>query len=233
MTLPLMPKATAVWLVENTTLTFDQIAQFCGMHPLEIQGIADGDVAPGIIGENPVTKGLISQENLDAAQEDADVPLKLNSEFSVYMKKQEKVKNRYTPVARRQDKPDAIAWLIKNHPDMKDAQIAKLIGTTKQTILAIRNREHWNMNNIRPRDPVLLGLCTQTDLTAIVDKIEKAKAAKAEKKAKKSGSRFAAPASAEEGAPAEAEPSAEAAAEAEPEATADVEEPKESSAGSA
>lgn len=178
MNVPLMPKATAVWLVENTTLTFKQISDFCGMHPLEIQGIADGDVAVGMIGVNPVSKGLISQANLDAAQEDETVPLKLTQAYDSYITAQKKTKSRYTPVARRQDKPDAIAWLVKNHPKITDAQISKLIGTTKSTIASIRNREHWNIQNIRPRDPVLLGLCTQTDLFAAIDKAEKAEGGK-------------------------------------------------------
>lgn len=179
-----MPKATAVWLVENTTLTFEQIAKFCGMHLLEVQGIADGDVATGMIGINPVSKGLISKYNLDAAIKDPKVPLVLETDFNNYATKQKKVKNRYTPVARRQDKPDAIAWLLKNHPTITDAQIAKLIGTTKNTIKAIRDRSHWNMSNIKPRDPVLLGLCTQTGLFAIADKIEAANKLKEEKAAK-------------------------------------------------
>ena len=184
MNLPLMPKATAVWLVENTTLTFEQIANFCGMHILEVQGIADDDVATGIIGQNPVTNGLISQEQLDNAQKDDSIQLRLNSDYNVYINKQKKQKARYTPIARRQDKPDAIAWLLKNHPDITDVQIAKLIGTTKSTISSIRSKEHWNMNNIRPRDPVLLGLCTQTDLHAVVEKIEAEKEAAARKAVK-------------------------------------------------
>ncbi len=178
MNVPLMPKATAVWLVENTTLTFKQISDFCGMHPLEIQGIADGDVAVGMIGVNPVSKGLISQVNLDAAAADETVALKLTQSYDSYITAQKKTKSRYTPVARRQDKPDAIAWLVKNHPKITDAQISKLIGTTKSTIASIRNREHWNIQNIRPRDPVLLGLCTQTDLFAAIDKVEKTDAGK-------------------------------------------------------
>lgn len=187
MNLPLMPKATAVWLVENTTLTFKQISDFCGMHPMEIQGIADGDVAVGMIGISPVTKGQITQENLDTAQKDEKVSLQLIKSFDNYITSQKKVKNRYTPVARRQDKPDAVAWIIKNHPDIKDSQISKLIGTTKSTIESIRSREHWNIQNIRSRDPVLLGLCTQTDLFAIIEKTKKAnEAALVEaKKAKK------------------------------------------------
>ena len=185
MNLPLMPKATAVWLVENTTLTFEQIAAFCGMHPIEVQGIADGDVAAGIMGENPVTRGLIAQETLDAAQEDASVPLKLKSDYSDYMQTQQKTKKRYTPVARRQDKPDAIAWLIKHHPEMSDGQIAKLVGTTKKTITDVRERSHWNIQHIKPRDPVLLGLCTQGELHLAVKRAEKRAEREAKENAKK------------------------------------------------
>lgn len=174
MNLPLMPRATAVWLVENTTLTFGQIAEFCGMHPLEVQGIADGDVAVGIIGQDPVAKGLISEELLEEAQKDASVKLVLNRDFDQYITTKKKQKSRYTPVARRQDKPDAIAWFIKNHPEITDAQISKLIGTTKNTITSIRERAHWNISNIKPRDPVLLGLCTQTALHATIDKAKAA-----------------------------------------------------------
>ncbi len=184
MTLPLMPKATAVWLIENTTLTFNQIAKFCGMHPLEVQGIADGDVAAGVMGEDPVATGQLTQENLKAAIADQEVELELTSNMDTYLKSQQKkTSKRYTPVARRQDKPDAIAWLIKNHPELSESQIAKLIGTTKNTIGAIRNRTHWNINNLRPRDPVLLGLCTQTDLYAAVRKAEAARPPKPEEKA--------------------------------------------------
>jgi len=174
MNLPLMPKATAVWLVENTTLTFKQISEFCGMHPMEIQGIADGDVAVGMIGVSPVSKGQITQENLDEAEKDEKVELKLTQSYDSYITSQKKVKNRYTPVARRQDKPDAVSWIIKNHPTIKDTQISKLIGTTKSTIQSIRSREHWNIQNIHPRDPVLLGLCTQTALFAVIEKTKKA-----------------------------------------------------------
>jgi hypothetical protein len=172
MNLPLMPKATAVWLVENTTLTFEQISEFCGMHPLEVQGIADGDVANNVVGSNPMTAGQLTQECLDLSQADESVKLTLKSEMSLYITSQKKRKSRYTPVARRQDKPDAIAWLVKQHPEISDAQVSKLIGTTKSTIASIRDRSHWNIQTIKPRDPVLLGLCTQTALHAIIAKIE-------------------------------------------------------------
>lgn len=163
MTLPLMPKATAVWLVENTALTFEQVAEFCGMHPLEIQGIADAEVAVTIIGHDPIAAGQLSKEEIERCEKDATAKLKLATDAQQYITK--KVKGaRYTPVARRADKPDAVAWLLKNYPDMADNQIIKLIGTTKNTIEAVRSRSHWNTPNLRPKDPVLLGLCTQTHL---------------------------------------------------------------------
>ena len=182
MTTPLMPKATAVWLVDNTTLTFDQIAEFCDMHPLEVQGIADGTVAGSVIGQSPIQAGLISQKQLDAAQEDPDFRLKISDEYERFISSQKKGKKSYTPIARRQDKPDAIAWIVKNHPEISDAQIGKLVGTTKNTINAVRGRTHWNIQNIRPRDPVLLGLCTQTALYAAIEKAKPAKKEQAEEK---------------------------------------------------
>lgn len=169
MALPLMPKATAVWLVDNTTLTFEQIAEFCGMHPMEIQGIADGEVATGIIGENPVSAGQLSEESIKECEADASKKLALRKESQKYLQKKTKG-GRYTPVARRQDKPDAISWLTKYHPELTDADIVKLVGTTKKTIESIRERSHWNISNIRPRDPVLLGLCKQIDLDGRVAK---------------------------------------------------------------
>ena len=171
MTQPLMPKATAVWLVENTTLSFNQIAEFCGMHPLEVQGIADGDVASGIMGVDPVSTGQLTRDNLEAAIKDETVALVLKNSVAKYTHAP-KTKGRYTPVAQRQDKPDAIAWLIKSHPELTDSQIVKLIGTTKKTIEAIRDKSFWNTQNIRPRDPVLLGLCTQTDLHTMLARAE-------------------------------------------------------------
>ena len=165
MTQPLMPKATAVWLVENTALSFEQIAGFCGMHPLEIQGIADGDVSGGIRGLDPIASGQLSQEEITRCEADADAKLEILGTAKQYISHKTKG-SRYTPVARRQDKPDAIAWLIKHFPQMTDAQISKLVGTTKNTISAIRGKTHWNSANIKPRDPVLLGLCTQTHLDA-------------------------------------------------------------------
>ncbi|MDX1975274.1 MAG: cell cycle transcriptional regulator TrcR [Rickettsiales bacterium] len=171
MTLPLMPKATAVWLVENTALSFEQIADFCGMHPLEVQGIADGEVATGIRGNDPMASGQLTQEEIERCEKDTAARLSIKETARKYISKKTKG-SRYTPVARRQDKPDAIAWLIKNFPAMTDAQISKLVGTTKNTIQAVRGKTHWNSNNIRPRDPVLLGLCSQTHLDAAVSTIK-------------------------------------------------------------
>lgn len=166
---PIMPKATAVWLVDNTTLTFKQISDFCGMHELEVQGIADGDVAQGIIGIDPVVTGQLSSTELARCIADpkAEMHISTNIVDSLVGKKKKKA-TKYTPVARRQDKPDAIYWLIKTCPDINDSQIAKLVGTTKSTIAAIRDRSHWNMKNIRPRDPVLLGICSQSDLDKLL-----------------------------------------------------------------
>ena len=173
MALPLMPKATAVWLVDNTGLTFEQVAEFCGMHPLEVQGIADGDVAGGIRGQDPTANAQLTAEEIARCEADSSAHLKLADTAQQYISKKTKG-SRYTPVARRQDKPDAIAWLVKNFPTMTDAQIAKLVGTTKNTIQAIRTKSHWNSSNIKPRDPVLLGLCTQTHLDAAISKAKPA-----------------------------------------------------------
>lgn len=169
MVLPLMPKATAVWLIDNTSLSFEQIADFCGMHPLEVQGIADGEVATGIIGEDPVASGQLAQEMIDECEKDEKKRLTINKTAREYL--QTAVKgSRYTPRARRQDKPEAIAWIVKYHPYIPDSQIVKLIGTTKKTIESIRSRSHWNINNIQAKDPVLLGLCSQSLLDAAVKK---------------------------------------------------------------
>ena len=166
---PLMPKATAVWLVENTTLTFDQIGDFCALHPLEVQGIADGEVAIGIQGIDPMSNHQLTREEIERCQKDPSASLKMAKRELPQPRKRTKGP-RYTPVAKRQDKPDGIAWLLRHHPELKDSQIAKLIGTTKNTIQAVRERSHWNSPNIRPRDPVLLGLCNQGDLNAAVVK---------------------------------------------------------------
>ncbi|MEE8559877.1 MAG: DUF1013 domain-containing protein [Alphaproteobacteria bacterium] len=173
MALPLMPKATAVWLEESTTLTFDQIAEFCGLHPLEVQGIADGEVATGMLGLDPVARHQLTREEIDRCEKDPTAHLKLAEQDLPKPMKRTKGP-RYTPVAKRQDKPDGIAWLARHHPELKDSQIARLIGTTKTTIQAVRERTHWNSSNIRPRDPVLLGLCNQADLNQAVEKARKA-----------------------------------------------------------
>lgn len=171
MALPIMPKATAVWLVENTSLTFEQIGEFCGMHPLEIQGIADGEVAAGIIGQDPVAAKQLTREEIEAGEADASYRLKLEKKAREHMN--QKMKGaRYTPVARRQDKPEAIAWLVKHHPYIPDSKIVKLIGTTKKTIESIRERTHWNITNIKGKDPVMLGLCMQTQLDALIAKYQ-------------------------------------------------------------
>jgi hypothetical protein len=166
MALPLMPKATAVWLVENTTLTFEQIAEFCGMHALEVQAIADGEVAIGIVGLDPVANGQITREEILKGEQDPSYHLAPSSAPDLVRAKQKGA--RYTPVAKRQDKPDAVAWLIRHHPDLSDAQIGKLIGTTKDTIAKVRDRTHWNAQNIKPRNPVTLGLCSEADLEKAV-----------------------------------------------------------------
>lgn len=181
MALPLMPKATAVWLVDNTTLTFDQIADFCGLHPLEVQGIADGDVAANMAPQDPVGTGQLTREEIERCEANADERLKLIESDMPAPKKRKGP--RYTPVSKRQDRPDAIAWLVRNHGELSDAQIGKLIGTTKPTISSIRERTHWNMPNLKPTDPVTLGLCTQIELDDIIQKA----AARLEKEAKKKG----------------------------------------------
>ncbi|HZD26135.1 MAG TPA: cell cycle transcriptional regulator TrcR [Alphaproteobacteria bacterium] len=170
---PLMPKATAVWLVDHTTLSFEQIAEYCGLHPLEVQGIADGEVAVGIQGQDPIANGQLTREELDRCQADPSARLKMAVQDLPQPAKRTKGP-RYTPVAKRQDKPDGIAWLLRHHPELKDSQIAKLIGTTKNTIQAVRERSHWNSPNIRPRDPVLLGLCSQSELNLVVEKARRA-----------------------------------------------------------
>jgi hypothetical protein len=168
-----MPKATAVWLVDNTSLSFDQVAAFCGLHPLEVQGIADGEVAVGIQGMDPVVSGELTRAEIERCE--ADHTAQLATAKSSLPQPSKRTKGpRYTPVAKRQDKPDGIYWLVRHHPELKDSQVARLIGTTKTTIQAVRERTHWNSPNIRPRDPVLLGLCSQVDLNAAVEKARRA-----------------------------------------------------------
>jgi len=173
MTQILMPKATAVWLIENTALSFEQIGAFCGLHPLEVQGIADGEVAIGIVGQDPTANGQLTAEEIKRCEGDTAANLKM-AKSDIPQPLTRTKGPRYTPVSKRQDKPDAVAWLIRHHPELSDAQVSRLIGTTKQTIAAIRDRSHWNTANLRPRDPVLLGLCTQTDLNAAILKARKA-----------------------------------------------------------
>lgn len=171
MTEILMPKATAVWLVDNTSLTFDQIADFCGLHPLEVKGIADGDVAAGVRGADPISNGQLTREEIEMAEgNDAYRMTPVKPKYSGLHQPAKRRGPRYTPLSRRQNRPDAIAWLVRNHPELADAQISKLIGTTKTTIQAVRERTHWNASNIKPTDPVSLGLCTQIDLDAQVQK---------------------------------------------------------------
>ncbi|SCA58028.1 conserved hypothetical protein [Candidatus Terasakiella magnetica] len=184
MALPLMPKATAVWLVENTALSFIQIADFCGLHELEIQAIADGDVGMGMQGLDPLANGQLTQAELDRCAADPASRLKLAKSTNPMPKARGKGA-RYTPVSKRQDRPDGIAWLLKNHPELQPVQIAKLLGTTKPTIKAIDDKTHWNSTNITPRNPVTLGLCTEADLEklVIIARARAAKLGKAEEKA--------------------------------------------------
>jgi len=180
---PLMPKATAVWLIDNTTLTFKQIADFCGLHELEVKGIADGDVAVGIKAYNPILSNQLTREEIQLSSEDSSRPLKMNQKnMDIEVKKM--VGTKYTPIAKREDRPNAIAWLTKNYPQLADSQICKLVGTTKNTVVGIRTRKHWNMSNISPKDPVAANLCTQTDLMKAVEKAKR-KQEKLEKAKKK------------------------------------------------
>ena len=166
MALPLMPKATAVWLIEKTALTFTQIAEFCGMHPLEVQAIADGEVAQGIVGYDPVVNGQLSPQEVRRCEADPNARLQMLPSSLPQPKRSRG--GRYTPVAKRNDRPDAIAFLLRTYPQLTEMQVAKLLGTTKETIQKVRERSHWNSANIKPRDPVILGLCSQTDLNAAV-----------------------------------------------------------------
>jgi len=177
---PLMPKATAVWLIDNTALSFEQIAAYCNLHVLEVQGIADGEVAKGIQGLDPIMSNQLTKEEIGRCEQDPKRRLVMRKQDLPEPLKRTKGP-RYTPVAKRQDKPDGVAFLLKHFPDLKDSQISKLIGTTKNTIQAIRERSHWNSQNIKPRDPVLLGLCTQTELNAAVEQAERNKAREQQK----------------------------------------------------
>jgi uncharacterized protein len=166
MALPLMPKATAVWLIEKTALTFTQIADFCGMHPLEIQAIADGEVAQGIVGYDPVANGQLTLQEVKRCEADTNARLQMLPSTLPQPKRSRG--GRYTPVAKRNDRPNAIAFLLRNYPQLTEAQVGKLLGTTKETIQKVRDRTHWNSPNIKPSDPVILGLCSQTDLNAAI-----------------------------------------------------------------
>ncbi len=168
----LMPKATAVWLVDNTALSFDQIAELCALHPLEVKAIADGESAQGIKGLDPISTGQLSRDEIERAEKNPNHKLKL-SEPKVRVPESKRKGPRYTPVSKRQDRPNAILWLVRNHPELKDAQISRLVGTTKSTIEQIRNRTHWNAANLVPMDPVTLGLCSQIDLDLEVSKSAK------------------------------------------------------------
>ena len=169
---PLMPMATAVWLVENTTLTFKQIADFCNLHEVEIQGIADGDVAKGIVGYNPIIAGQLTKEEIELSSKDQSRPLKINNYNLDISSSNEKIK-KYVPLSKRQDKPDSALWLIRQHSILKDSQIAKLVGITKNSAVAIRNKSYWNYNNLSPKDPVAIGLFTQKDLQDAIEKAER------------------------------------------------------------
>ena len=168
---PLMPHATASWLVDNSSLTFEQIAEFCGLHILEVQAIADDTAATKLTGRDPLRAGELTQEEIERGQADPEYRLRMQKEPDPTTRTRGP---RYTPVSKRQDKPDGIAWIIRNHPEVTDGQISKLIGTTRTTIAAIRDRSHWNIANIQPKDPVTLGLCSQRELDAVVAKAAKA-----------------------------------------------------------
>ena len=169
---PFMPKATAVWLVENTTLTFKQIANFCNLHEVEIQGIADGEVAKGIKGYNPIISGQLSREEIDLSSKDQNRPLQIKNSDIEISNTEKKIK-KYIPLSKRQDKPDSALWLIKQHNILKDSQIAKLVGITKNSVTSIRNKSYWNYNNLNPKDPVALNLFTQKDLIEAIEKAER------------------------------------------------------------
>ena len=183
---PLMPKATAVWLVDNSSLTFEQIADFCGLHPLEVKGIADEDVAKGIKGQDPVSSGQLTREAILEAEKNPKTRLKMAAPKHKMPSVKQKKAPRYTPVSKRQDKPDAVYWILRNHPEFADADIIRLIGTTKATIQKIRERSHWNATNIKAVDPVTLGLCSQLELDLAVTRAG-AKRDRAVKRAEKKG----------------------------------------------
>ena len=169
---PLMPMATAVWLVENTTLTFKQIAEFCNLHEVEIQGIADGDVGKGIVGYNPIISGQLTRDEIELSSKDQSRPLKIKS-YDLEISNEERKIKKYVPLSKRQDKPDSALWLLKNHTTLKDSQVAKLAGITKNSVTAIRNKSYWNYNNLNPKDPVAIGLFSQKNLVDALEKAER------------------------------------------------------------
>ena len=169
---PLMPMATAVWLVENTSLTFNQIANFCKLHEVEVQGIADGEVAKGIVGYNPIMSGQLTREEITKSSADKNRPLNI-IDIEVEVKSNEAKVKKYVPLSKRQDKPDSAMWLLKNHSILKDSQIAKLVGITKNSVTSIRNKSYWNYNNLNPKDPVAMGLFAQKDLLNALEKAER------------------------------------------------------------
>ena len=169
---PLMPMATALWLVENTTLTFKQIAEFCNMHEVEIQGIADGEVGKGIVAYNPIMSGQLTRDEIELSSKDENRPLNLKNDHIDVEVEEKKIK-KYVPLSKRQDKPDAALWLIKQHTTLKDSQISKLVGITKNSVTSIRNKNYWNYNNLNPKDPVAMGLFNQKDLILALEKAER------------------------------------------------------------
>ena len=181
---PFMPKATAVWLVENTKISFKQIADFCALHELEVKGIADGDVAKGIKAYNPILAGQLTREEIESCSQDINRKLTLNNKNLEINLKSEKKSNRYIPLSKRQDRPEAVLWLTRNFNQLSDSQIVKLVGSTKKTVSAIRNKNYWNSSNLSPKDPVVSNLCTQIDIQNAVDKADK-KAAKKKKQIEK------------------------------------------------
>ena len=168
----LMPMATAVWLVENTTLTFKQIAEFCNLHEVEIQGIADGEVAKGIVGYNPIIAGQLTKEEIELSSKDQTRSLKIN-DYNLDISNNENKIKKYVPLSKRQDKPDSALWLIRNHPQLKDSQIAKMVGVTKNSVTSIRNKSYWNYNNLNSKDPVAMNLFTQKDLVLALEKADR------------------------------------------------------------
>jgi len=181
---PLMPMATAVWLVENTTLTFKQISEFCNLHEVEIQGIADGEVAKGIVGYNPIISGQLTKEEIELSSKDPSRPLKINN-YNLDISDDSRKIKKYIPLSKRQDKPDSALWLIKQHPSLKESQIARLVGITKNSVTAIKNKSYWNFNNLNSKDPVAIGLFSQKELQEALEKAERR--IKREKKQKEKG----------------------------------------------